>query len=223
MLQVSSISGSDTDSSLNNSDDELAALGSDRHWRSQAAAVQGAQVVFRTADTSGFAVWRCLLLPDSHKHKQEEPSPQQLLQLLRQLKQSADSSSARLPAAAANEQQQQQQLDTAGCIWVLLMLRGGHFAAAVVRIHSSSRSNRAGHASSSSDRPTAVQQQHPSSSGQQPEPQQQRPRVQQPGPAGEPFTVVAHKTFHRYVVRQVFFDRLGRCLINIYCNPGYVV
>lgn len=153
------------------------------------------------ADGTAFAVWRCLLLPDS-RHRQEDPSPQQLLQLLCQLRRSPErgSNSNRNAAAAAaaggnssrthTEQQQQQQPDTHGCIWVLLMLRGGHFAAAVVRINSNS-------SSSSAQQPTHSLAAATESSQQQ----QQRPRIQQPGPAVEPFQVLAHKTLHRYVVR----------------------
>uniref|UniRef100_A0A383V3M5 VLRF1 domain-containing protein n=1 Tax=Tetradesmus obliquus TaxID=3088 RepID=A0A383V3M5_TETOB len=205
---VSSISGSDTDSSDDSSDDEAGGSSSRRGRRRDGpAALQGAQAVFKSADGAAFAVWRCLLLPDK-QHKQEEPSGQQLLQLLRQLRRQPNSTNAAAAAAAAGariaaqqQQQQQQQQDAGGCIWMLLMLRGGHFAAAVVRINSSSSSSKgprpitppaeaAGGASAAGSSSSSQQQQQ--------QQQQQRSKVQQPI---EPFTVLAHKTFHRYVVR----------------------
>jgi hypothetical protein len=167
------------------------------------------------AGNEAVAVWRCLLLPDSHKHKQQEqPSQQQLLQQLRQLRVSAspaDGAAGSNPAAAAAEAPGLGAAGAAGgCVWAIFMLRGGHFAAAVVKINSSSSSKSKSRqqlqqpdgSSSSSEA-----QQGPSSSSQAGG-RQQGEKAQQglaaPYPAGsEPFSVLVHKTFHRYVVRWV--------------------
>lgn len=150
------------------------------------------------ADGGGFSVWRCLLLPDSHKHTQDDQAPEQLLQLLRQLRHSTDGISSSTAAAAVGANGDQP--NTSGCIWMLLMLRGGHFAGAVVRINGSSKSSSSRQAIAGVGA-TGQADSASSSSGQHQ--QQQRPRVQQVGPAAEPFTVLAHKTLHRYVVRWV--------------------
>jgi hypothetical protein len=168
--------------------------------------------VSAVADGAAFAVWRCLLLPDK-QHKQEEPSGQQLLQQLRQLRRQPDSSNT-AAAAGVRQAEQQQQQDAGGCIWVLLMLRGGHFAAAVVRVNSSSSSSGAGSrpvtppaAAAGGDVAASS-----SSSSQQQQQQQQRSKAQQ---LSEPFTVLAHKTFHRYVVRWEY-GVTDHC--TIWCN-----
>jgi hypothetical protein len=91
------------------------------------------------------------------------------------------------------------------------MLRGGHFAAAVVKINSSSSSkskSRQQLQQSDGSGSSSEAQQGPSSSSSQAGGKQQLDKGQQglaaPYPAGsEPFSVLAHKTFHRYVVRWV--------------------
>jgi hypothetical protein len=93
------------------------------------------------------------------------------------------------------------------------MLRGGHFAAAVVRINSSSskgsRSKQgvqqlpaaaavAAADQASSSRAQGEPSSSQASSRQAPDKGQQ---LQGCPPGFEPFTILAHKTFHRYVVR----------------------
>eukprot|EP00879_Flechtneria_rotunda_P003141 GHRR01003363.1.p1 GENE.GHRR01003363.1~~GHRR01003363.1.p1 ORF type:complete len:736 (+),score=308.17 GHRR01003363.1:278-2485(+) len=171
---VLSISGSDTDSSDADSDgdnrDHLAARRTSHEHLS--ASLQGAQAVFQTAEGSACAVWRCLLLPDNSKHRTEDPSPQQLLQTLRQIRHKADNSSS--------------SSSDGGCLWVLFMLRGGHFAAVVAHMNccSSSSSNRQPVPADNQAAGPSIKQQ----------------RQQQAGTVA-PLEVVAHKTFHRYVVR----------------------
>jgi hypothetical protein len=152
---VSSISGSDTEEDSEEEDDE----GSDggggsgdeagggaagepgarrparRGGRQRDASGRAPQLVFRSADGTPLAVWRCLLYPD---HTKARPPDASLLPELRRVR--------------------------AACLtWAVLLLRGGHFAGAVFRMKPG-----------------------PPGKGQH---------------AGEPFEVVAHKTFHRYVVR----------------------
>jgi hypothetical protein len=295
-LQVSSISGSDTDSALS-SDDEAggeadgpysaaaaaaaAAAGgggdggassSTGNRKHAAAGGLGPQVVFRTqgvprglvtggdrvllgatnacslhtvpeltlcaranacwclsAGGEGFAVWRCLLLADGHKHKQPEPSQGQLLQQLQQLRASAQppaGAGGAAAAAAADDDDDggggggaaaaaaEAAAAGGGCVWALFMLRGGHFAAAIVRLNSGSGS---GSGSGSRGRPPEAgggahgsggdeQRAASGSSSSSSRWAQGGGRRQQQasaGQEGEPFTVLAHKTFHRYVVRCV--------------------
>jgi hypothetical protein len=149
-------------------------------------------------------VWRCLLLPDSHKHKEEQQqTQQQLLQRLRQLHSSADAANGNNAEAAAVA-----GADAAGgCVWAVFMLRGGHFAGAVVRINSSSSSSSRGKGrqaaqqlTAGTDPSTEAGQGAGSSSRQRQDMGQLLPANP---PGSEPFTVLAHKTFHRYVVRYV--------------------
>lgn len=66
---------------------------------------------------------------------------------------------------------------SAGPLWVILMLRGGHFAAAVLRAKAPLPARGGGGGGAGSSGRSLLD------------------------PAAEPFEVVDHKTFHRYVVR----------------------
>jgi hypothetical protein len=162
-----------------------------------------------SADGDAFAVWRCLLLPDSHKHKDEQQqTQQQLLQRLRQLHSSADAAAINNNAEAAAAAAAAGAEAAGGCVWAVFMLRGGHFAGAIVRINSSSSSSR-GKARPAPQQVTAVVDpsdstpagQGASSSSSSRQRQEKGQVLPAYPPNSEPFTVLAHKTFHRYVVR----------------------
>jgi hypothetical protein len=174
------------------------------------------------AGNEAVAVWRCLLLPDSKHKGQEEQTQQQLLQQLKQLRRSADGPRADGAAAGAAAAAAAgpgpgsaaavaglEADAAAGCVWAIFMLRGGHFAGAVVRVNSSSSSKGSRSRQGAQQLPAAADQassrraQGEASSSQASSRQGQDKGQQLPGypPGSEPFTVLAHKTFHRYVVR----------------------
>lgn len=126
-----------------------------------------------------YGVWRCLLMAEDSRSKRATMSPAELLQALRRMR-----ASARL--------------------WVVIMLTGGHLAAAVFRMHSSGDSGGDAGADASDTAAAATTSASASTAASAAGGKSSRAPAAPSGSGsgdGDGFSVLDHKTFHRYVVR----------------------